>query len=149
MKKMFLEEAEPLLKEKLNLTGKKAVSRVIKVFGPGESQVEEMIKDVMDDPQGCSFALLASDGEIHVRITAEGEDQQASQRLLDGLTEKIKADMGAYIYGYDEDALVSVVAGLLRDKGLTLAVAESCTGGYLSKTITDLPGSSAYFWAGP
>lgn len=148
MKKMFLDEVEPLLKEKLSLTGKKAVSQVIKVFGPGESQVEEMIKDVMDDPQGCSIALLASDGEIHVRITAEGEDQQASQRILDGLTEKIKADMGAYIYGYDEDTLSSVVAGLLKERKLTLAVAESCTGGYLSKTITDLPGSSAYFWGG-
>ncbi len=148
MKKMFLEEVEPLLQEKLKLTGKIAVARVIKVFGPGESQVEEMIKDVMDDPQGCSIALLAADGEINVRITAEGEDQEASQRILDGLTEKIKADIGPYIYGYDEDTLSSVVAGLLKEKGLTVAVAESCTGGYLSKTITDLPGSSGYFWGG-
>jgi nicotinamide-nucleotide amidase len=145
MKKMFIDEVEPLLQKNLK-PGKKAVTRIIKVFGPGESQVEEMIAEVMENPQGCSLALLAVDGEIHIRITAEGQDSEASKKILTNLTEKIEQKMGANIYGYDDDTLTSIVAELINKRGLTLAAAESCTGGYLAKTITDLPGSSSYFW---
>lgn len=145
MKKMFIDEVEPLLQKKIK-TGKKALTRTIKVFGPGESQVEEMITEVMENPQGCSLALLAVDGEIHVRITAEGQDVEASKKILNNLTKKMREKMGTYIYGYDDDTLTSIVAELINKRGLTLAIAESCTGGYLAKTITDLPGSSSYFW---
>ena len=145
MKKMFIDEVEPLLQKKLK-PGKKALIKTIKVFGPGESQVEEIMTEVMENPQGCSLALLAVDGEIHIRITAEGQDSEASKKILTNLTEKIEEKLGANIYGYDDDTLTAIVAELINKRGLTLAVAESCTGGYLAKTITDLPGSSSYFW---
>ncbi len=145
MKKMFIDEVEPLLQKKLK-PGKKALIKTIKVFGPGESQVEEIMTEVMENPQGCSLALLAVDGEIHIRITAEGQDSEASKKILTNLTEKIEEKLGANIYGYDDDTLTAIVAELINKRGLTLAIAESCTGGYLAKTITDLPGSSSYFW---
>lgn len=146
MKKMFTDEVGPLLMEKLKPDGPKVVTRVIKVLGPGESQVEEMLAEVMEKPGGCSLALLAVDGEIHIRITAEGQDHEDSKQIADQLTVRIKEKLGTSIYGYDEDTLISVVASLIQQRGLTLAIAESCTGGYLAKIVTDLPGSSSYFW---
>lgn len=148
MKKIFTDKVEPLLKEKLDSQVKKSVTKTIKVFGPGESQVEEMISEIIDDPQGCSIALLAVEGEIHIRITAEGENSEDSQRIMEDVTDRIKIKLTDYIYGYDNDTLPSIVAELMKENGMTLAVAESCTGGYLAKTITDLPGSSTYFWGG-
>lgn len=148
MERMLLDEAEPLLREKLKLTDSRALSQVIKVFGPGESQVEEMLAEIIDDPRGCSLALLAEMGEIHIRITAEGTARQESQKILGEIRKRVIMAMGDNVYGYDDDTLISVVTGLLQDKGLILATAESCTGGYLSKMMTDLPGSSAFFWGG-
>ena len=148
MKRMFLGEAEPLFREKLGLTSTKAVSQVIKVFGPGESQVEEMLQEIMDEPRGCSLALLAEKGEIFIRVTAEGETPEDSHRILKELRNRILASMGDNVYGYDDDTLITVVGSLLQAEGLTLATAESCTGGYLSKMMSELPGSSAFFWGG-
>ncbi len=148
MKKIFTDKVEPLLREKLDSQVKKAVTKTIKVFGPGESQVEEMISEIIDDPQGCSIALLAVEGEIHIRITAEGENSEDSRKIMEDVTDRIKTKLTDHIYGHDNDTLPSILAELMKENGMTLAVAESCTGGYLAKTITDLPGSSAYFWGG-
>lgn len=146
MREMFCAEAEPLLRAKFGRTGEKAITRTIKTFGLGESQVEEMISQVMDDPRGSSIALLATEGEIHIRITAEGSSIADSNIILDEITGIIREKLTGNIYGYDDDTLVSQVSRLLKEKGVTLAAAESCTGGYLAKSITDLPGSSAIFW---
>jgi nicotinamide-nucleotide amidase len=102
----------------------------------------------MENPEGCSLALIAQDGEVHIRITAEGKDIEQSKIILASITDRIKQNLGNNIFGYDKDSLPSAVAALLKNKHKTLAVAESCTGGLLSKLITDLPGSSDYFWGG-
>ena len=146
MKKMYLEEVEGRLKEKFNLNRDRAAIRTIKVLGPGESQVEALIADIVEESQGCSLALLAMDGEIHIKITAEGEDQAHSKEMIDELTSRITERLNHNIIGYDEDSIVSRIEELLVNQGKKLAVAESCTGGLLSKMITDLPGSSRYFW---
>jgi len=146
MRNMYIEEVEPLLKKEFHLDTNRAVSRTIKVFGPGESQVEEMLADVLDEPLGCSLALLAVDGEVHIKVTAEGEDINGSQQILEMITRRINQKMGNSIIGYDDETLSSKIAEFLINEGKTIAVAESCTGGLLAKTITDLPGSSNYFW---
>lgn len=146
MENMYINEVEPLLKKEFQLETRKAVSRIIKVLGPGESQAEEMLEDVIDDPRGCSLALLAVDGEVHIKVTAEGRDINDSQQILERVTEKIKDKMSDNVIGYDRENLSSAVAKLLMNKGKIVAVAESCTGGLLAKLITDLPGSSRYFW---
>lgn len=145
MRRMFEDELEPLLRHEFNLNPKSVV-RIIKVLGPGESQVEEMIAEVMQNPEGCSLALLAQEGEVHIRVTAEGKDFEHSCNLVKKVTERINSCLGRNIYGYDEDSLPSVVGHLLKQKQKTIAAAESCTGGLLSKLVTDLPGSSEYFW---
>ncbi len=146
MENMYVQEVEPLLKKEFQLENNRAVSRIIKILGPGESQVEERLADVIDNAQGCSLALLAVDGEVHIKVTAEGEDIKDSRQMLEMITEKIKERLGDNIIGYDEETLSSIIAKLLVDKGKTIAVAESCTGGLIAKLITDLPGSSRYFW---
>lgn len=146
MQAMYLEEVESLLKQDFVLGEKLSASKTIKVIGPGESQVDEMLIDVINNPRGCSLALLAQDGEVHIKVTAEGEDSQHSQQILREITKRIEAIMGKYIFGYDEDSLAGVVGDLLARQGKSLSLAESCTGGLLAEMITDIPGSSRYFW---
>ncbi|NLW91287.1 MAG: competence/damage-inducible protein A [Syntrophomonadaceae bacterium] len=146
MKPMFINEALPVLIKECGSECRRAHMRTIKVLGPGESQVDEMLSEIIDDPKGCSLALLAKDGEVHVKVTAEGADEASSQVILDELSARITSKLGDGVFGYDEDTLVSVVANLLMERGKKVAVAESCTGGLLSKMITDLAGSSHYFW---
>ena len=146
MQAMYLQEVKPLLKSDFNLDEKQSTSCTIKVMGPGESQVDEMLIDIINKPQGCSIVLLAHDGEVHIRVTAEGENCSASKQILREISGEIENTMDKYVFGHDEETLTGVVAQLLIGKGKRLAVAESCSGGLLAKMITDLPGSSQYFW---
>lgn len=146
MEAMYLNEAEPLFKQDFALDEQLTAGRTIKVIGPGESQVDEMLLDVVNNPRGCSLALLARDGEVHIKVTAEGENTQHSQQILEAITRRVETVMGKYVFGYDEDTLAGVVGKLLSGSGKTLALAESCTGGLLAEMITEIPGSSGYFW---
>jgi nicotinamide-nucleotide amidase len=146
MQMMYRQELEPLLKKEFMLQSNQTAVRSINVLGLGESKVEEMLSPVLNDCQGCSLALLARDGEVKIRVTAEGENHQHSQEILDKLTTRIVGLMGDYVFGFDEETLVQKVAQLLQKEGKSIATAESCTGGWLSKMITDLPGSSKYYW---
>ncbi len=146
MENMYIHEVEPLFKQKFYMGIKRPVIRTIKVFGPGESQVEEMLTDVFKNADGCSLALLAIDGEIHIKVTAEGEDINSSQEKMDVITRRINRIINNNFIGYDDETLSSKIAEYLKNTGKTVAVAESCTGGLLAKIITDLPGSSNYFW---
>ncbi len=146
MQSMYLQEVEPLLKSDFNLDEKQSASCTIKVIGPGESQVDEMLIDIINEPSGCSIALLAHEGEVHIKVTAEGENSLHSKQILKEISERIENTMDKYVFGHDEETLTGVVAQLLLSKGKRLVVAESCSGGLLAQMITNLPGSSGYFW---
>jgi len=148
MQPMFSEEVEPLLRQKLGEKMGLVKTRVIKVIGPGESKVEEMIKEFLDGPRGVSIALLAEEGEIHVRVTCEGEGLEQVETRVAALETGLVKALGQNVFGYDDDTLASVVSCMLRERGLRVAFAESCTGGLLAKMVTDLPGSSNIFWGG-
>lgn len=143
---MYETEVEPLLRRDFGSDAGRVASRTIKILGLGESQVDEILAEVLKDPRGCSLALLAQDGEIHIKITAEGKDGPDSLQILDEVCRQVVERLGDYVFAYDEDTLESIAAGLLVAEGSMLAVAESCTGGLLAKTLTDSPGSSQYFW---
>jgi len=145
---MYIQEVEPLLQKDYGQNHRQSAVITINIFGLGESQVEEMLADIVEDPRGCSLALIAKEGEIQLRLTAEGESTAHSQSILNELVDRIKSVLGDKIYGYNEDTLPVVVANLLLQQKLTLAAAESCTGGLLAKMLTDMPGSSKYFWGG-
>jgi nicotinamide-nucleotide amidase len=146
MKGMWSEAAAPLLGRIFPFDGG-VKRRILKLAGLAESVVEERIKPVYaafpDDP----ITILASPGEIQLRISVQGEEAAAGRRL-DEIDQAFVAVLGDEIFGRDQETLEGVVGRLLREQGRTLAVAESCTGGFLSSRITDAPGSSEYFLGG-
>jgi len=147
MKPMLTQKVIPLLKE---LAGKSAIikSRVIKTCGIGESRVDDLIGDLFRRSRNPSLALLAHPSEVHIRITAKAESEEAAERMISQLEGKIRERVGEWVYGKDEESMEEIIGSLLRSRGKTLAVAESCTGGLISNRITNIPGSSQYFERG-
>ena len=130
------------------LTDGVIVSHEIKIFGMGESSVEEALREPMTRLTNPTLAPYAKLNECMVRATAKAETREAAEALLSPLVEEVCAALGDVVYGVDVDSLEAVVSGLLRKQGLTLSAAESCTGGLIAKRITDLPGASAVFRGG-
>lgn len=119
---------------------------VIRTVGIGESFLAEKIASWENSlPPHVKLAYLPSLGEVRLRLTATGTDQEALTKESHQLVAQLRPLAGEYIFGIGDIPLEVVLGNTLRDKKLTLAVAESCTGGYLSHLITSVPGSSDYF----
>lgn len=142
---MFENKVKPYLKDK---TGKFILERCIKLSGIGESYVEEELKDLIDKDEKIIIATYAKVGEVHIKITSEGKTKQEAEEKMKPYFEKIEIRFSKYVYGYDDDTLPKKVVEYLKDKNLKVAFCESCTGGYISKTITDVPGASDVFDCG-
>lgn len=124
------------------------VSRNVRVFGLGESNMETILHDMMETSTNPTIAPYAKTSECFARVTAKAETPEECEKLLEPVVEKICGLLGDDVYGVDVDSLEQVVGDGLRERGMTLAVAESCTGGLLSKRITDVPGCSDYYLGG-
>jgi len=128
--------------------------RKIRTVGIIESVLYERISDLIDTKsqpgktQRVDFAFLPSWRGVDIRLTMTTKDQEAGLKYVTELEEKIKEKAGKYIFGYDGDTLPQIVGEKLRSRRMTVAVAESCTGGLLGKMFTDVPGSSNYFLGG-
>ncbi len=122
-------------------------SRVLKFRGIGESQLEMELMDLIKGQKNPTLAPLASVGEVRLRITASGMMEEVDH-LIQEMEDEIRTRLGHYIYGRDEDDFLDVVASLLKEQGLTISVAESCTGGLISHMLTNIPGSSSYYQQG-
>ena len=147
MKPMLTDEVIPRIREAFGIQGR-IVSRVLKVCGISESRVDEAIGDYFRTMRNPTIGVLAHAGEIHIRLTCKGDDPVEIARMLDGLEGKIRERLGGLIFGRDEERLEALVGRLLRERGATLAVAESCTGGLIASRVTDIAGSSDYFERG-
>jgi nicotinamide-nucleotide amidase len=144
MKKMMTEQVIPRLLKKYELPV--IHHKVIRTIGIGESFLADKISDWEKSlPEQIKLAYLPSLGEVKLRLTCFGNSKNILQQEAEALTEKLKAIAGEYIYGYGDHTIEIVIGKLLREKKRTLALAESCTGGYLSHLITTVPGSSDYF----
>ncbi len=139
---MFENKVKPYLKDK---TGKFILERCIKLSGIGESYVEEELKDLIEKDEKIIIATYAKVGEVHIKITSEGKTKEEAEEKLKPFFEKIEIRFSKYVYGYDDDTLPKKVVEHLKEKNLKVAFCESCTGGYISKTITDVPGASDVF----
>lgn len=125
------------------------VSQMIKVCGIGESLVETMCKDLIDNQTNPTIATYAKTGEVHIRVTAQAEDEKACRKLIKPMVKELKSRFGANIYSTDADTtLAKAIVDLLIENKLTVTTAESCTGGMLSSTIVDIPGASDMFKEG-
>lgn len=123
------------------------VSRMIRVFGIGEGQAAEMIADFTDCANPTA-ATYAKENEMFIRVTAKAKTEQEAAALCEPVVQEITKRMGDSMYGVDVESLEQVVVQKLAEKRLTLATAESCTGGLVAKRITDIPGSSDVFHMG-
>ncbi len=123
------------------------VSRTLKTIGIGEGRLDEMVSDLLKSTNPTVGVYAKPDG-VHLRLTAKAGSAAAAQRLLDPMEAETRRILGDAVWGSDDESLEGVVGRLLKERGLTLATMESCTGGLLASTITDVPGSSAYFKGG-
>jgi nicotinamide-nucleotide amidase len=120
--------------------------KVIRTAGIGESFLADKIKPWETNlPPHIKLAYLPSLGEVKLRLTAIGDDKKTLQQEIEKLVNAFVPLAGEYIYGFDEDPLEVAIGKILRENKLTLSIAESCTGGYVSHLITSVPGSSDYF----
>ncbi|WP_337533084.1 competence/damage-inducible protein A [Anaerotignum faecicola] len=137
---MFQNQVKPYLTKKQEFT---FVSRILRVAEVGESAMEERVKDIIDAQTNPTIAPYAKDGEAILRITAKARDEEEANRLIDPVAAVLKERLGDAVYGEGETDLETVVAEQLLQKQLTLAVAESCTGGMIASKLVEYPGISA------
>lgn len=123
--------------------------KMIRTVGLGESFLAEKIKAWEESlPEHIKLAYLPGSGMVKLRLTAYGADRKTLEAENNRIAAQLVPLIGEHIYGYDEDELQTVVGKILLENKYTIAVAESCTGGYLGHLITSVPGSSAYFLGG-
>lgn len=147
MESMFITYAKPLLMEKLQLQDR-IISKVLRFFGIGESQLETEIDDLIDAQENPTIAPLASEGEVTLRITAKHQSAETAMKMIEETEKKILARAGEYLYGYDDTSLMEELSKLLKEKQLTIAAAESLTGGMFQKELTAVPGASSLLIGG-
>lgn len=121
--------------------------RVLKVAGLTESGVEEKLKPFYDAHPGEPLTILASPAAIEIHLVGDGSEAEA-RAFIAAREREIASLLGGRLFGFDDDTLESVVGRMLEERGETVSVAESCTGGLLSSRITDVSGSSAWFLGG-
>lgn len=121
--------------------------RVLRLTGLGESAMETLLKPVYAEvPQEITVTTLASPGDLAIHLAVKtGAQREAAEDGLEALIARIQGVLGPYIYARDGSSLEAVVGLLLKEGGLTIACAESCTGGLIGHRLTGIPGSSAYF----
>ena len=120
--------------------------KLIKTAGIGESWLADLIKDWENAlPAHIQLAYLPSLGHVKLRLTAFGTNKEQLQQEVAAQIELLLPQIEKYVYGYDEETLETALGKLLKNAGKTIALAESCSGGYVSHLITTVPGSSAYF----
>jgi nicotinamide-nucleotide amidase len=125
--------------------------RTLKTTGIAESMLSELIGDVsqlFQPNQGITLAYLPSPLGVRLRISAHTHSFEHAGLLIEEVEKKIRAKAKKYIYAVDREDLEDVVGKILIERGLKIAVAESCTGGHIADRLTNVPGSSAYFERG-
>ena len=110
--------------------------------------MESQLREEMEAMTNPTLAPYAKEGECELRITAKAADEESARALIAPVEERLRARFGPLIYGADVPSLEAAVFQLLKEKGLTLGCAESCTGGLIAKRMTDLSGVSAVFRGG-
>ncbi len=139
----------PYLRERMGIR-EVIVSRVLKLFGIGESLVDERIKDLITGGANPTIGLLAHTqiGEVHIRLTAKAPDVTSGKSLIIPVEGEIRKRLGEFIFGADEETYEGILSGLLRQSGLTLAVAETSFGSSIIQTVKGMEGGRDFFRLG-
>lgn len=143
---LFEQKVYPYLQ---NLQPEMIVSRMVKICGYGESQVEEMILDLIDSQTNPTIATYAKTGEVNIRITARVKSEEEADQKIKPIVKELKKRFGHGVYTTKEqETLEMAVVRLLRKYELTVTTAESCTGGLLAGRIVNVPGTSEVYREG-
>jgi nicotinamide-nucleotide amidase len=143
---MFEEFVFPRLRQ---MSDKILVSHNIHIMGMGESEVETHLLDLMQSSINPSLAPYAKEGEMRLRVGALASTEEEGEAMCREIIEKVKASpVGEYVYALDAEYIEKLVVEQLKERKLTLSCAESCTGGYFGKRITDIAGASSIFMGG-
>ena len=146
MHRMMDEQVMPRI-EAIRGEGLAVRARLIRTFGMGESTLDDELKDIAAAGD-VSLGFRTSFPDNYLRPLARAATAEQAEAALERICDAIKQRLGPLVYGEDEQTLDAVVGQMLTERGMTVAVAESCTGGLIAKRITDNPGSSAYFAGG-
>ena len=146
MQPMFDDYVWPVLERAVQVDSSRMQVRVIKVVGLGESDVEEKLQDLLGG-RNPSMTLLAKHSELHIRLVTRGDAEKAAE-ILNEAERLIYARLDDRVFGTNEDTMIGLVSENLKRRGLTIATAESCTGGMLGAVLTQEPGSSDFFLGG-
>lgn len=139
MKPMFSKQVKPYLASKQNHT---LVSRTLRIAGVGESAMESMVRDMIDRQSNPTIAPYAKDTESILRITASAKTTEEAEKIIEPIAEEIYRRFGDSVYAEGETPIQETVAKILIDKKVTIAVAESCTGGLVAAKLIEYPGIS-------
>ena len=145
MKPMFQNSITPYLSK---YAAGILVSTIIRMFGIGESSMEQLIEDIIQNQSNPTIAPYAKEGELILRLTAWGQKEQEAIDVMKPVKEELYKRLGKYIYGEGEKSLHVLVCEALVENGLSISVAESCTGGMISDTLIEFPGISQVFKEG-
>jgi nicotinamide-nucleotide amidase len=143
LQRMTDEEILPRIQSRLS-RGQVVRAVVLRSFGLGESTLDRELKDVSQGDPGITLGFRTQFPDNLVRVLVRASSEAEAERKLRGAVEEIRTRLVDLVLGEDERPLEEIVGELLREKRLTLAVAESCTGGLLASRLCDVPGSSAY-----
>ncbi|MCL2579371.1 MAG: competence/damage-inducible protein A [Oscillospiraceae bacterium] len=139
MKAMFEGKVKPFLQAK---TDRVLRSHTIHLFGVGESSVESQLHDAMVERTNPTIAPYAKMGEVQLRVTASAKDEAEAETLIQPVIDEITALFPDNVYGVDVENLQTALARRLFEKEMTIAIAESCTGGMIAARLTEIPGIS-------
>jgi nicotinamide-nucleotide amidase len=121
---------------------------VVHTFGQGESDIASLISDLMDRGRNPTVGTTVASGLVTLRIVSQAPEPRQARQQIEQTLREARSRLGTMVVGEGEETMASVVGDLLRRRGQTLAVAESCTGGMIGEMVTSTPGSSDYFLGG-
>ena len=147
MKDMFHRSLLPYLAVKYGVSAV-IFSRVLHTFGIGESMLETKLDDLVLAQKNPTLAFLVRPTGVIIRITAKAESAAAAEKLIAPMEKEIRARIGDFVYGVDDEKLEEIVGRMLLERRLAVATAESCTGGLVASRLTDVAGSSEYVKGG-
>src|SRR5690606_37239133 len=147
MQPMFRKFGLPAILDEIEVK-EKIVSRVLRYFGIGESQLEVEIEDILDEQSNATDAPLAADNEVTLRITARHESEEEAAKLIESMEKRVDERVGQYFYGYDQTTIMKELLKVLQERKLTIAAAESLTGGLFQSEMTSIVGVSTMLIGG-
>ena len=124
---------------------KERYTRIINTFGMPESALDEKVQRIIKPDQNLSYSTLVKNGIVSIRTILRNTDEIKANSILDSIEEEVCRELGTYVYSKRDETLESTISEIFTENTITLAVAESCTGGLVSNLLTNVQGSSAFF----